>query len=534
MKILHLIVAPVQLIVAPFKNIRLRNKLWFLSFIILIGLIVSSFSSMYLLSRVRIGSELYLQIKTNREMLERIARLESRLNQYRAELSIFIDETDSDKSAQIRRSINELKETIDTGFSELLSIVQTEEKDVIVQDAEATWTEFSISSEKDLIPAVQAGNRVEARNMATGIQELRYGRFIEQIDTMVMMTGFENEELEDLAQSMAKKMLIIMVCVSGAVFVIVIIVLILIGSSIITPVTRLAEMNKRISEGDLKVDMASVRSMQTKDEIGALTEASAKMVEKLSNLISQIRASAQKTAENARIIAQGTGNLSQGTSEQAASTEEASAAIEEMNATIKQNADNAVQTEKIALKSAQDAEEGGNAVSLTVSAMKEIASKILIIKEISRQTDLLALNAAIEAARAGEHGKGFAVVAAEVRKLAERSQISASEIGELSRSSVAIAEQAGDKLTRLVPDIQRTAELVQEISASSREQANSADQINTSLQQLNEVVQQNAAAVEEMASIAGELSDVAEQLENQVAFFSIDDSFQETPTTSET
>ncbi len=171
-----------------------------------------------------------------------------------------------------------------------------------------------------------------------------------------------------------------------------------------------------------------------------------------------------------------------------------------MVSNIKQNADNAQQTEKIALKAAHDAKEGGSAVTETVSAMKEIANKISIIEEIARQTNLLALNAAIEAARAGEHGKGFAVVASEVRKLAERSQVAAGEINRLSATSVQIAEKAGEMLTRIVPDIQKTAELVSEINAASAEQNTGAEQINKAIQQLDQVIQQNASVAEEMAS----------------------------------
>jgi methyl-accepting chemotaxis protein len=193
-----------------------------------------------------------------------------------------------------------------------------------------------------------------------------------------------------------------------------------------------------------------------------------------------------------------------------------------MNATIKQNADNAAQTEKIALKSATDATESGKAVSETVGAMKDIAAKISIIEEIARQTNLLALNAAIEAARAGEHGKGFAVVASEVRKLAERSQTAAGEISHLSASSVEVAEKAGEMLARLVPDIQKTAELVQEITAASKEQTTGADQINSAIQQLNQVIQQNAGAAEEMSSTAEELSSQAEQLQSTISFFKVD------------
>jgi len=213
--------------------------------------------------------------------------------------------------------------------------------------------------------------------------------------------------------------------------------------------------------------------------------------------------------------------MSQGATEQAASAEEVSSSMEEMASSIRQNTDNAMQTEKISIKSSVDAKEGGKAVAETVAAMKEIATKISIIEEIARQTNLLALNAAIEAARAGEHGKGFAVVASEVRKLAERSQSAAGEISNLSTRSVAIAEQAGEMLTRMVPDIQKTSELVQEITAASKEQDTGAEQMTWSIQQLDQVIQQNASASEEMASTSEELSSQAEQLQHSISFFNI-------------
>jgi methyl-accepting chemotaxis protein len=246
-----------------------------------------------------------------------------------------------------------------------------------------------------------------------------------------------------------------------------------------------------------------------------------RMIENLTIFASDVKGAADNVASGSQQFSAGSEQMSQGATEQAASAEEASSSVEEMNATIRQNADNALQTEKIALKSSADAIESGMAVAESVVAMKDIASKISIIEEIARQTNLLALNAAIEAARAGEHGKGFAVVASEVRKLAERSQTAAGQISQLSRSSVEVAEKAGQMLSKLVPDIQKTAELVQEISAASKEQTMGADQINRAIQQLNQVIQQNASAAEELSSTAEELSSQAEQLRNAVSFFKV-------------
>ncbi len=250
------------------------------------------------------------------------------------------------------------------------------------------------------------------------------------------------------------------------------------------------------------------------------------MVEKLSSVVAEVLSASENVSSGSQELSSSSEEMSQGATEQAAAAEEASSSMEQMSSNIKQNADNAMQTEKIAQKSAEDAREGGEAVAKTVVAMKDIAEKISIIEEIARQTDLLALNAAIEAARAGEHGKGFAVVASEVRKLAERSQLAAGEIGTLSGSSVEIAEKAGKMLTRLVPDIQKTAELVQEINAASNEQNSGADQINKAIQQLDQVIQQNASASEEMASTSEELAAQAEQLQSTISFFKLNDSMK--------
>ena len=272
---------------------------------------------------------------------------------------------------------------------------------------------------------------------------------------------------------------------------------------------------QEIASGNLTV---KVRERSAEDR---LMQAMASMVDSLTEVVGNIQRVANQVTSGSQEMSASAEELSQGATEQSASVEEVSSSMEQMAANIKQNSDNAQQTERIALKSAEDGTEGGKAVQETVVAMKEIAGKISIIEEIARQTNLLALNAAIEAARAGEHGKGFAVVASEVRKLAERSQLAAGEINKLSASSVGIAEKAGEMLDRIVPDIQKTADLVQEITAASNEQSTGAAQINKAIQQLDQVVQENSAASEEMASTSTELLSQAEQLQQTIGFFTI-------------
>jgi len=274
---------------------------------------------------------------------------------------------------------------------------------------------------------------------------------------------------------------------------------------------------EQIAKGDLTVVLTE-RSPQDK-----LMQALSAMVQGLTQTVGEIRTIAGEVASASQSISTASVQVSKGASAQAAAAEEASSSMEEMVSNIKQNADNAQQTDKIANKSARDAQESGKSVLEAVAAMKEIANKISIIEEIARQTNLLALNAAIEAARAGEHGKGFAVVAAEVRKLAERSQKAAGEINQLSSTTLRVSEKSGEMLDKLVPDIQRTAELVQEITAASKEQDTGAEQINKALQQLEQVIQQNASAAEEMASTTEELTGQSEQLVSALAFFKTED-----------
>jgi methyl-accepting chemotaxis protein len=274
-----------------------------------------------------------------------------------------------------------------------------------------------------------------------------------------------------------------------------------------------AECATKIAEGDLTV---KANPKSDKDVMGNAME---QMITNLSRFADEVQSAASLVASGSEQVNGAAQALAQGATEQASSIEEVSASMEEMNSTVKQNADNAQQTSGIATKSSKDGQEGGAAVAETVKAMQSIAEKINIIEEIARQTNMLALNAAIEAARAGEHGKGFAVVAAEVRKLAERSQTAAKEISLVSTSSVEIAQNAGKILEEIVPGIQKTAQLVQEINASSSEQSSGIDQVTKAISQLDQVIQSNSASTEELSATSEELTSQAEQLLETASFF---------------
>ena len=296
------------------------------------------------------------------------------------------------------------------------------------------------------------------------------------------------------------------------------------GRSISNPLMQTANLMRRLAQGDLTIKCSN----NNRDELGQLECALQDVAEGIRKVVGTVADVSEGLSEGSHALNDSTKGLSNRATEQAASVEETSSAMEEMTANIQQNTDNSQQTEKIAQQASRDAEEGGQAVIQAVAAMKEIAEKISIIEEIARQTNLLALNAAIEAARAGEHGKGFAVVAAEVRKLAERSQNAAGEIGQLSASSVEVAEKAGAIINKLVPDIQKTAELIQEISASNQEQSQGVGQINSAIQNLDSMIQENVGAAETQGEIGRNLSGQSDSLSQSIGFFNLGGGLQQT------
>ena len=292
----------------------------------------------------------------------------------------------------------------------------------------------------------------------------------------------------------------------------------LVTRTITRPLHRAVSIADRLAAGDLNVRIDA----DSRDETGQLLSSMANMTDRLRSVMGDVRSAADSLSSASEEVSATSQSLSQAASEQAASVEQTTASVEQMSASIAQNTESSKVTDNIAGKAASDAVDGGRAVREVVVAMKQIADKIGIIDDIAYQTNLLALNAAIEAARAGDHGKGFAVVAAEVRKLAERSQIAAQEIGGVASSSVRLAEQAGALLDEIVPNIQRTSDLVQEITAASQEQSAGAGQINIAMEQMNQITQQNASASEELAATSEEMNAQAAQLLELISYFQLD------------
>jgi methyl-accepting chemotaxis protein len=390
-------------------------------------------------------------------------------------------------------------------------------KDMLVTDSYKSATQFYDIADKQFFPAALAGNKAKATALANGALRDSYDQHRSAIDEVVTLSTAEAAATEKSADSNVAQSYLYLFAIAIVIVVFNSVLAFVIARSFTRPLAKAIDAANQLAEGDLTVGLET----DGKDEISELMKAIATMIERLRQVVMDIQMIADSVRSGSQQTSSSSQQMSQGANEQATAAEEVSSSVEEMSANIRQNAENAQQTERIADKSAKDAEAGGEAVAETVAAMRDIAGRVEIIQEIARQTNLLALNAAIEAARAGEHGKGFAVVASEVRKLAENSQKAAAEITRMSGTSVEIAEGAGEMLTRMVPDIQKTAELVQEISAASAEQDRGAQQISASIMQLDQVIQQNASASEEMASTAEELLGQAEQLQDAVAYFKV-------------
>ncbi len=399
-------------------------------------------------------------------------------------------------------------------------IENTEEKNILAKIREARNT--YLGAQDRFLEMVRNGHLDEAAHQLFGeithLQESYEGGG----DTLIEYQRKQMANAGDNTVEIQTHGVILLLIVGGCAFILAASIALWIVLSITQPLNKTVVLLGRLGRGEIPRPVQETWP----GEFDGVRESFNATVTQLAKTIEEVQHTTNELGNAARQVEATAQSLSQATSEQAASVEETSAAVEEMSASITQNADNAKVTNTRAGQAAAQASEGGRSVGETVTAMKQIASKVSIIDDIAYQTNLLALNAAIEAARAGEHGKGFAVVAAEVRKLAERSQISAQEIGELAISSVQMAEKAGHLLGEIVPSITTTSDLVQEIAAASKEQSTGVGQINTAMAQLSQLTQTNASSSEELAATAEELGAQVVQLQELMAFFQLAESSQ--------
>lgn len=415
--------------------------------------------------------------------------------------------------AEIRSRMDDARSRAEATYADLHEL-STEEGRALLASGRGAWQDL-VEVNSRALSLADSGNADSAFRLLSGQGQQLWETLEENLEAVIALNR-ENLAAADVRSNenyASSRFLAIVLTVA----------MVVVGAAaalwIIMTISRGLKRSIALAQKVAAGDLTETADLRGNDEVTDLIRNLNGMVEKLRGIVGEVSSGSTNVASGAGEMASTSEQLSQGATEQASSTEEASSSMEQMTANIKQTADNASATESMAQKSAADARESGRAVAEAVEAMKTIAERILVVQEIARQTDLLALNAAVEAARAGEHGRGFAVVASEVRKLAERSQTAAGEISGLSSDTVKAAEEAGQMLEGLVPDIEKTAELVSQISGASQELATGANQVNSAIQQLDKVTQENTSAAEEMSSTAEELSAQAETLRGAMAFF---------------
>lgn len=500
-----------------FTNMKLATKL-FGSFVIVLVLMVGLGAySIVQLSTVNTST---VDLATNwMPSVRSVMSTRSSMNRIRV---LQLRSIMSQDEAEIRDAVKEAGDTIVTArrvWNEYGKLVSSPEERQIFEPATASMEAYFREHEK-LVALSSQNKNAEAKVILDGDALVHYNAIRKAIEKLSDLNVAGGEQAAKSAADVyaSARFWVISALIGCAALAL--LMAFVITRSLVRQLggepSYVAEIANSVANGDLTLTVHA-KNGDTSSVLAAMKA----MVTKLSQVVTEVNGGAEALAGASEEVSATAQTLSQASSEQASGVEETSASIEEMTASISQNTENSKVTDAIATKAAIEAAEGGEAVKATVSAMKQIAQKIGIIDDIAYQTNLLALNAAIEAARAGEHGKGFAVVAAEVRKLAERSQVAAQEISAVAGSSVELAERAGSLLDEIVPNIRKTSDLVQEITAASEEQSSGVSQINAAMTQLSQTTQQNASSSEELAATAEEMSSQAEQLRNTMSFFRV-------------
>jgi methyl-accepting chemotaxis protein len=497
-----------------FKNMKIATKL-FSSFLLV--LILMAGMGGYAISQLSTVNSSTMELANHwmpavRDLIE----IKSNINHQRLLQYRLVATKDPALAAQIIKQMDDvaaLQQKLEDGYAPLIS--STEEKQLF--EAFSTEMNAFVAEQKKIGDFVTQNKIADATALVNGEGVKHFNATRSTIDKLSKLNVTGGVKASTEAGIVYEHARVWTIGILLGCAVLALLMAFAITRSVTRPLRRALDISNCLAAGDLTVQI----EVDSKDETGQLLSAMQNMVAKLSQVVTEVNGGAEALASASEEVSATAQSLSQASSEQAASVEETSASMEQMTASISQNTENAKVTDGMATKAASEAGEGGEAVKATVLAMKQIAQKIGIIDDIAYQTNLLALNAAIEAARAGEHGKGFAVVAAEVRKLAERSQIAAQEISTVASSSVELAERAGMLLDAIVPNIRRTSDLVQEITAASEEQSSGVGQINSAVTQLSETTQQNASSSEELAATAEEMSSQAEQLQQTMAFFKL-------------
>lgn len=505
----------------PFRNLKIKAKL-VLGFAILVFTFIASSALVFnaVNNSQNIISNLYAGKGEDVVKLEDLNELISRSKEYtfnwvyvgtKEDTKTLLKEIHDTKYMELKTSLEEVMDSWSQETKDTLSTILTDFDAVMQAQSEVMDALSSFESYNDPLTMFEAEDKMESTIAPTS------EAIVKKLDRLIAIKSTEGatQRVVEIIEQSKTTILVSAVIV----FVLAVIISLVISGNISKRTDEAIHIIKAMANGDLTQKI----TVSTNDEIGEMINQFQIMTDRLKDAIGVIVATSDSIGTSSAKIKDSSKQTSLGATEQAASAEEVAASMEEMSANIQQNTENAQQTEKIAIQASEDIQEGNAAVAQTVDSMKTIADKISIIEEIARQTNLLALNAAVEAARAGEHGKGFAVVAAEVRKLAERSQEAATEINELTGSSLKISEKAGGLLEAIVPNIDKTARLVQEITAASKEQNSGAEQVNNALQELNNVVQRNASSSEEIAHNADDLSKKGIDLKEAIAFFKIDE-----------